>query len=88
VTSFPRPSDAPCDGLEFFIGASAWIGATLGPISGGFAGVAGLHVAKGDNGLDPSYVEQGGLYGSLSGKRGIGLKGGGAVNLFDGGIAW
>ena len=33
-------------------------------------------------------IEQGGFYGSLTGRRGWGLKAGGAVNIVDVGLAW
>jgi RHS repeat-associated protein len=87
----PRSSeDSPCDdGAEGFIGTSAWVGASLGPLSAGWAGHAGIAISKGQNGRpNVDYVEDGGFYGSVSPKQGWGLKLGGGLNLVDVGVAW
>ena len=86
---FPKSPDAPCSGPLGFIGASAWAGASLGPISGGYNSLAGLSIYQQSDGRpDMSYIEQSGPYGSLVGKSGWGVKLGGGINIVDVGVAW
>ncbi|MBW2662707.1 MAG: RHS repeat-associated core domain-containing protein [Deltaproteobacteria bacterium] len=87
--NFPVSADgSPC-GAKGFIGASANIGASLGPISGGLEGHAGLTISKGANERPKTnYSEQGGFQGSLTGERGGGLRLQGNLNIVDVGFAW
>ncbi len=86
----PRLSKAsPCDSAEGFIGTSAWAGASLGPLSTGWAGHAGLAISKDLDGRpNLDYVEDSGAYGTVSRNNGWGVKLGGGLNLVDVGLAW
>jgi len=86
---FPESADtSPCE-TKGFIGSSVDVSASLGPISGGYEGYAGVGISKETKGdLKVKYKEEGGFYGSLTGTRGLGLKAKAALNIVDVGIAW
>ena len=88
-----NPSDrlpgTPSKSNRAFLGASGWLGCSVGPLSGGFAGSTGVGVQKDSEGVtNLEYVEEGSIYGSVKGDAGRGLAIGVGINLVDVGFAW
>lgn len=84
--SFPGSAE---NGERAFIGSSASISASLGPLSAEYKGEVGAIIGK-DCGGKPTfiYTEDGGFDSSLRGNAGGGFSFGGGLNIIDLGIAW